>query len=309
MLGLQGEDAVKATAMVWINVNRLAVGYYDGSIALWSINPQRLLSRHPVHHNAIVDIVSGYPTLPYVVASTPIGGTAKVVDLRSPGYETTAAQSLLINPQPNLLGYSDHLLGFFSIFPSSNALNTIVGFMHHASFPMVRRIFTGESFLTCLGAGRTHPFLLVGMADGSLWALNPMVELFTSRRDPSDRLKIFQHEHRPSTLFPPDSPAAGRGASRILQGFVMEKNHNPRTEVKPAGKKAKPSKKAGSAAPAADDNDDEAVSLDPSRGVVHEPTTRITIVEWNPNEEYGCWAAAAMASGLVRVMDLGLERE
>ncbi|KAI9148064.1 Transcription factor tau subunit sfc6 [Paramyrothecium foliicola] len=308
VLGLLGEDDVKATTMTWINVNRFVVGYSDGSVGLWSINPQRLISRHPIHHNAVVDIASGYPTMPYVLACTPIGGTAKVVDIRSPGYETTAAQALLINPQPNLLAYSDHLMGFFSIFPSSNALNTIVGFMHHASFPLVRRIFTGDSFLTCLSVGRTHPFLLIGMTDGSLWALNPMVELFTSRREPSDRRKVFQHEHRPSTLFPMESPASARGATRILQGFKTEKNHNPRTEMKAATKKVKTPKKSRAGAAAGDDNDEEAGSMDPSRGVVHDPMTRITVVQWNPNEGYGCWAAAAMGSGLVRVMDLGLDR-
>jgi transcription factor C subunit 6 len=317
VLGLVAEDAVKATSMTWAGASRIVVGYSDGSVALWSIGPTRMISRHPIHHNAVVSVASGYPSMPYVVTSIPVGGTARVVDLRSPSYETTAAQSLLINPQPNLLAYSDHLLGFFSIFPSSNALNTVVGFMHHSSFPLVRRVFTGESFLTCLSVGRTHPYLLVGMTDGSLWALNPMVELFTSRREPSDRVKVFKHEHRPRNLFAADSPAAARGASRLLQGFAMEKNHNPRTETKSvtskaAGKKAKPAKKPGgaqaaAAAAAADENDEEAAALDPSRGVIHEPLSRITVVEWNPNEGYGCWAACAMGSGLVRVMDLGVE--
>jgi transcription factor C subunit 6 len=33
--------------------------------------------------------------------------------------------------------------------------------------------------------------------------------------------------------------------------------------------------------------------------------TRISAVAWNPNVEFSWWAAAAMASGLVRIMDLG----
>jgi transcription factor C subunit 6 len=46
-----------------------------------------------------------------------------------------------------------------------------------------------------------------------------------------------------------------------------------------------------------------------AKEVIHEPLTRVTAVQWNPNPGYGCWAAVAMASGLVRFMDLGLEME
>lgn len=41
--------------------------------------------------------------------------------------------------------------------------------------------------------------------------------------------------------------------------------------------------------------------------VLYEPQTRITGVTWNPNVEFSWWAAAAMGSGLVRVMDVGAE--
>lgn len=41
--------------------------------------------------------------------------------------------------------------------------------------------------------------------------------------------------------------------------------------------------------------------------VIFEPLTRVTCVAWNPNAEYGWWAAAALGSGLVKVMDLGDE--
>ncbi|KEY72325.1 hypothetical protein S7711_01007 [Stachybotrys chartarum IBT 7711] len=308
-LALQHEESIKATTMTWININRLVVGYVDGSIGLWSIYPLGLLSRHPIHHSAVVDVASGYPSMPYIISSTPIGGFSRLVDLRAPSYERTEVQAGVINVQPNLLGYSDHLLGFFSHYPSSNIMNTIVGFMHHAHYPLARRVFTADSFLTCLAVGQTHPFLLVGTADGCLWALNPVVELFSPRREPSDRIKIFQHEHRRAAMFSQESPASARGAVRILHGFGADKNRNPRTEVRPPPKKGKKTKKSD-AAPAGMNEDDEVAgaTLDPSRGVVHEPRTRVTVMEWNPNEGYGCWAAVGMASGLVRVIDLGLTR-
>lgn len=305
--GFPEEDGIKATTMTWINFNRLVIGYADGSIALWSIRPNRLLARHAIHQNSIIDMVSGYPAMPYLIASTPVGGTVKLLDLRSPSCEVTEVQNLNVSTQPNLLGYSDHMLGFYSMYPSAGVLNTQIGFMHHTHFPVARRVFAGESFPSCLSVGRTHPYLLIGCVDGSLWALNPQVELFTTHREPSDRIKVFNHEHRGARLFPIDSPATSRGVSRLVQGFLMERNLNPKSDYKPPVKKGKKPKKKDPEGAKEDEQD--ATGSDPTRAIVHEPLTRITVVEWNPNEEYGCWAAAAMGSGLVRVMDLGLEVE
>ncbi|KAH6610015.1 hypothetical protein Trco_000035 [Trichoderma cornu-damae] len=317
LLSLLDEYNMKATAITWINCNRIAVGYSDGSIALWSIHPHRLLSRHPVHHNDIIDMASGYPTMPSIVASIPVGGTARVIDLQAPSYETTEAQRPLVHTQPGLLAYSDHLLGFLSIYPSASALNTIIGFLHHAHFPVCRRVFTGDSFLTCLAVGRLHPFLLIGATDGSLWCLNSQTEIFSNRHELTDKVRVFQHEHRPGHLFPPDSPAAARGACRFLHGFGVDRNRNSKPEAKPAGKKSKklrakePTEGAeeGEGDGDDDDDDDEAGDLtDPSRATLHEALTRITAIEWNPNLDHGSWAAVAMGSGLVRVIDLGLEK-
>ncbi|UKZ80273.1 hypothetical protein TrVFT333_008030 [Trichoderma virens FT-333] len=282
VLSLLDEYGIKATAIAWINCNRMAVGYSDGSIALWSLYPQRLLSRHPVHHNDIIDMVSGYPTMPTIIASIPVGGTARVIDLQAPSYETTEAQRPLVHTQPGLL----------------------------------TRVFTGDSFLTSLAVGRLHPFLLIGATDGSLWCLNSQTEVFSNRHESTDKIRVLQHEHRPGRLFPPDSPVAARGVCRILHGFAVDRNRNSKPEAKPAAKKGKklrakePAEAAeGGREGEGEEDDDEAGDLtDPSRATLHEALTRITTIEWNPNQDYGCWAAVAMGSGLVRVIDLGLEK-
>ncbi|KAK3187331.1 hypothetical protein K4F52_003962 [Lecanicillium sp. MT-2017a] len=303
-LSLDNEENILATALTWAGVNRIAAGYSDGSIALWSVSPARMLSRTPVHHSQVVDIASGYPTMPLLIASTPVGGTNKLIDLGAPSHEMTEFQAPIINMQPGLLAYGDHMRGFFSLYPSARSLNTVLGFMHHANYPLFRTVFTGECFPSCIAVGSTHPYLLLGLADGSLICLNPQLELFSSRFDPTHRIRVFQHEHRSAWLHPDDSPAAARGASRILHGFPAEKNRNPKPEVKTTAKKGKGPKK-GAAAEDDDDADLAVSSGDPRRAAMQDAGTRISAVAWNPNDGYGCWAAAAMASGLVRILDLG----
>ncbi|KAH0599375.1 hypothetical protein MHUMG1_02162 [Metarhizium humberi] len=305
---LYGEYSIKATSFAWATFNRVVIGYSDGSIALWSLYPNCLLSRHAVHHSLVVDLATGSPSHPFLVASTPVGGATKLIDLSCPTYESTEVQTNAVSWQPNMLAYSDHIQGFFSVYPSANALNTMIGFMHQRYFPIVRRVYIGESYNSCLASGKTHPFLLIGTSDGSLWCINPQVELFTSRRELTDRLRLFQHEHRPKELFPADSAAPARGACRIIHGFAVEKGRSPKGEVKAQpGKKFKRPKKADLDAGEGNEDDEAGGLMDPTRGIVYEPLSRVTVVEWNPNEGFGCWAAAAMASGLVRIMDLGLD--
>ena len=188
------------------------------------------------------------------------------------------------------------------MYPQSRVINTMVSFQRASHFPLPKTVYNSDSLVSCLAAGKCHPFLLVGSLDGSLWALNPLTELFSQRSKVTLRIRLFQHEHRPKLLFPPESPASKRGVSRIVQGFAVEQNRNIHGEGKPGPKKT-------SKAPKTMMDDDEDERAGPAEGpkiALHESLTRITAMEWNPNDGYGCWAAVAMGSGLVRVMDLGL---
>ena len=244
--------------------------------------------------------------MPYIVASNPMGGTSKLVDLRAPSYEATEVPFPAINVTPHLMSWSEHLLGFFTMTPTSNVLSTAVAYMHSTHYPVVRRVYTGDRLVSCIAAGRTHPFLLVGSVDGSIWAFNPQFELVHARRTVTDRIKVLQHEHRPPIRFNEASPAYARGASRILQGYTAEKSLHARSADTKAQKK-KGKAKAKQAEEEAGDGDEAAGGADPTKGILHEPLTRITAMAWDPNEGFGCWAAAAMGTGVVRVMDLGLD--
>jgi transcription factor C subunit 6 len=152
-------------------------------------------------------------------------------------------------------------------------------------------------------------------------------KLFQQRQatNPPYKLKVIQHEFRSVQLFEEDAKMKGmevhpssdgsekavRGAARILHGFVPQINDDPRREITTAtksqsGKKrGRPSK--GLSRP---EDPNEPVDDTPfwkSRLVIHDPLTKMTAAVWNPNKGFACWAAVAMGSGLVRVMDLGQE--
>lgn len=292
-----------------------------------------MLSRRSVHTTHVVDIVSGFPSHPYHIATSPVGGCTSLTDLTLPSAEMTFIASPNVNFQCNLLDWNDHLQGFFTMHPSLSPQNTVVGWAHIKFFVQSRMLLTAESPPMCIASGKTHPFTLVGCADGSLWAFNPMRGLMKDRYDEIHKLQILQHEFRPPRKVP--SMAADktiRGAVKITQGFRSVFNNNARTDIharyedylkrqkmkKPLNLR-KPGrirnrKKAG-------DSEDEdegdngmkladeafiAKTVDQKKVVVHESSTRITVAAWNPNVEFGWWAAAAMGSGLIKIMDLGL---
>ncbi|KAK4121695.1 hypothetical protein N657DRAFT_623163 [Parathielavia appendiculata] len=320
-LGLTEDYNVSVTCLSWVNTNRLVLGHSDGSVTLWSIFPRQLLQRVNVHTTYIIDICSAYPSNPYLVASVPVGGCATLTDLSQPSSEFTYFPVPAISFQPNLLCWSEPLQGFMALYPSSTP-NTTIAFLHYRYFCQARSMATGPNTLMCVSAGATHPFILVGCADGSMFACNALQKLFRQKGEPLRKLRVFEHEYRPidseSTLQPPREQGAPmlRGAARILQGFLPEENDDPRTEKrKEMDRKKRAAKKKGEgkkkkAGAEEDEYEDREAELDErlaSRVVIHEPLTRLTTIQWNPNVQFSTWAACAMASGLIKVMDLGVE--
>lgn len=280
-------------------------------------------------------IDTAYPSNPYLVASTPIAGYTTLVDLSDPSCERTSFPCFTISPQPNLLQWNDHLRGFFSVVPSANPLNASVGFIHSRWYAaQVRKVMDGDRLPTCLAVGSHHPFALVGYLDGTVWAANPANRIFASKHHFGHKIKVFEHQYIPRERLPPSSQAMNddggefRGVVRILQGFRPVPNLNPKVDNwkskvaynkkkdKKRAKKSKAKAKGKARADAAEDDDADVQGgqeegdghfADPKRAVLSEALTRVMTMAWNPNREVSCWAAVAMASGLVRVVDLGVE--
>ncbi|KAI0135237.1 WD40 repeat-like protein [Daldinia grandis] len=317
------EHTLEINCFSWLNMNRIVIGLSDGSVVVWSVSPFQQLQRHPVHSSPIMDVVSGYPSKPFLIATMPMGGVFTLTDLNRPTAEKTYHGNPLVSLQPNVLSWSDQLRGFASIWPTSFPGTSTVSFVHSRVFPLSRHICTVEGQTSCLAFGTCHPCLLVGSSDGSVWSLNVMRKVL-SHREKTHKIKIFQHEY----AAPPPLEAANdddeqiplRGGCRILHGCLPQVNFHPlgtriakesrvkraRGERKAANKKAqKPENEEPFEDPA--ESDEDYFTMVPAPIVVHESQTRITALCWNPNVEFSWWAAAAMGSGLVRVMDLGIE--
>ncbi|KAM0330197.1 hypothetical protein ACHAQA_004371 [Verticillium albo-atrum] len=321
------------TMFAWAGTNRIVTAHTDGSIALWSLHPRQCISRHAVHSTHIYHLATGYPSNPFLVASTPVSGLTIVIDLLDPSVETTSQTNPAIVPQPDLLQWSDHLQGFVSISPSSRPLNSTIGFFHSRAFSAtMRKVLDGDALLSCLAVGVQHPFVLIAFLDGTVWACNPMHRVFAPRHyPPAWKLKLFEHEHIPrmrleESLNPSDDPC--RGVSRIVQGWKPVMNKGPQALINLARNtpSARPPKKKSRAIPRlkktkkkaeeeadpaagadADNDEDGGLYADPEKIILREPLSRATAMAWNPNMDFACWAAISLASGLVKIMDLGVD--
>ncbi|EMR61821.1 putative transcription factor tfiiic complex subunit protein [Eutypa lata UCREL1] len=305
--------------------------------------PTLVLQRHPIHLSPIIDIASGYPSHPFIVATIPVGGVFTLTDLNRPNQEMAYNPNLSVCTQPNLLSWSEILRGYMLIWPSAFAGNSAIAFEHVRVFAQGRYIMTLDSQPTCLSIGKCHPCVLVGTTDGSLWAVNIMKKAY-SHREASSKLKLFRHEYRaanPGVGLDGGEEEIPRGKCRVLHGFLPERNLHPKAtrlaapqkaKAKSSKKKKKKSKGKGKEkkkeAPGGDGSEDGSEDDDlsdamgeldaeaeeegpgavPQPIVVHDAQTRITHVAWSPNVRFSWWAAAAMGSGLVRVMDLGIDQ-
>ncbi|PHH49737.1 hypothetical protein CFIMG_007659RA00001 [Ceratocystis fimbriata CBS 114723] len=300
------EQEIKVTCFAWVGFNRIVTGHVDGSVCLWSIAPRLLLIRHPTHHSHVVDITTGYPSRPYLIASVPVAGLPTLVDFTSPGYESTSWALPSIVMQSTALQWHDDLQGFFINHPSSSPLDAAISFMHCRYFPHGPAVISSNSAVTAFSAGYSHPFILVGLRDGSLWCTNSIKKIFAARSEKPNKRKIMQHEFRPASRFPAVDGAQShtaqviRGASRLVSCDLVELNE--RKDKDDGTRKDIAEGDLAERGPAFR-------LVDPARAVNHEKETRVAAIAWNPVPEVSGWAVVAMASGLVQVVNLGVAPE
>ena len=145
------------------------------------------------------------------------------------------------------------------------------------AFPF-RRFFSNAnlgrhtSHVLSLAFGHVHPVMLVGGADGSVMASNPM------RKFTNWKYKVYQQ-----IWFKHEWARKDGGISRFLEGFKVDQPPLLRTKW-----------------------ENGASVVGEMTETVYEEETGVNAVAWNPNGTCGGWAAAAMNCGLLRIEDIAL---
>lgn len=162
------------------------------------------------------------------------------------------------------LAFSEPLVSFISTEETN-----------HVRIYSLRSFFTSISFARpnafplALSVGHFHPTVLVGCADGSLVAANPMRRALYRKAQQYQQV-VFRHEWT----------RQGGGVSRWTDGYKVGSVKVQRTEREA--------------------QDGMLLST------VFETEEAISQVVWNPNLRCGGWVAAGTGSGLVRVQDLAV---
>lgn len=185
----------------------IAVGFANGFLAIWDISQENPCSTSPspstsspspdahpprpwlytsLHQTYILALTSAYPLSPHLLSTSSVDGFTRLTDLRSPTTEFTLT-SRSRNTSP-LLSFSPHTLSILSteendfarLFPLRSFHSSIV-FARTTASPL------------CLAANHFHPCVLIGCADGSLLATNPLPRVW-NRKWKYYQQVVFRHE-------------------------------------------------------------------------------------------------------------------
>lgn len=275
------------TCLTWISSTRIATGCSNGCIAIWDVadavrssspNPKPVIYAS-VSSAYLLSITSCYPSRPGLLLSASIGGTIYMTDTSRSGQScvsqaTTVAGSRVRMGLP-LLSWND--FGQFAIHGEDNF--AIKG-------RTIRSLFSnsllarGRSIPTSLASSPCHPSLLIGCANGEVFATNPLGRMIDPGKNETWQQIWFAHEwKRPSET---ESDESVEPLSRITEGFKAE-----RIGLSDEGQKY-------------------SLHEGTKFTTIYEEKSAVTALAWNPNPHVGGWAAAGMGDGLLRVEDISI---
>lgn len=277
-------------SVTWVSSTRIAAGCANGFVAIFDL-PTSLVTDSPkpprptffasIATGYILSIASAYPSHPNLLITTSADGYARLTDLTSPNpssFEATV-QAPRARSTQELVVWND--------FCQS-------GLMIDDNFSLkglpIRRFFTtvalgrSTSAGTALATSPCHPFVLIGSANGEVTGSNPMRRIVESKYIPLLQ-KWFSHEWRRPAQGDAEKGIGEHGLTRFTEGYKVyegQRNYNEGAM--------------------------QNMKNDKDHGLyfhtVYEEETAVTALAWNPNPEYGGWAAAGCADGLLRVEDL-----
>lgn len=280
----------------------------------------------------ILSLTSGYPSRPHYLSITTADGFARLFDLRSPVADACSS----VRSRILVLTQAWHEQTQSFVMPDEYYMlkhNTIR--RYYANIYSMRI----NSSVTCCATSLVQPCVLLGGTDGTVLGSNPVAKVLNSKKLPWQQ-PWFKHEWRP----PVEELTLRVKGQNGAQGSGTN-SQSPPTDTAPSDENAAPHAQHGGATPAAPPSSASPVVATTSNvppqilsqpliritegyraqqpGIhypdafqrykdgakyitIYEEKSAITKLAWNPSLKCGTWAAAGMASGLLRVEDLGI---
>jgi transcription factor C subunit 6 len=163
-----------------------------------------------------------------------------------------------------------------------------------------------ESSIVRVAASPVHPGVLVGGANGTVIASNPVVRVVNTKNTPWQQ-NWFVHEWRgPVQNFvtqadsqdgemTEDEPVAD-----VVDQTTQEALSKPLARITEGYKATQPGIQHSVTTKRKPENEISTLIT------VFEEKSSITSLAWNPNLKFGTWAVAGMGDGLLRVEDIGV---
>lgn len=280
------------TALTWLSATRIAAGCANGCVAVYDLaHCSASGSTKPVIYSSIasgyiLSIASCYPSHQNLLLTTSTDGYPRLTDLNEPDPATPlgTVQAPRSRSTQDIAVWNDFCQNAL-VMDDNFALKGLP----------LRRFFTtislgrARSVGTALATSPCHPFVLIGTAHGEVTGSNPIRRIIQPKVLPLLQT-WFAHEWRRPTQAELEGNETGpqaigsHGLSRFTEGHKLEQGQRTYRE--------------GSM----QNSDDKEHGL--HFHTIHEEETAVSALAWNPNKEFGAWAAAGLADGLVRVEDL-----
>ena len=302
------------TCLTWISSTRIAAGCANGCIAVWDI-PQAIESdssnTRPVIYSAIattyiLSVETCYPSRPNVLLAASMAGIVTMTNLSRSGQSLVSQGSTVPGVRTRmilpLLVWHD----FSQTAVHAEDNGSIKGSTLRRFFANIS-LARAKSSATSIASSPCHPFLLIGCADGEVFATNPLSRIVDAGRSETWQQAWFTHEWRhpqaqtstEEQLVSTEEMLTNRGTSTDADDPATESNGMSRFVE---GMKAEFVALAGDRSGGDKQNRHKGTTFT----TVFEEKSAVTAVAWNPNLHVGGWAAAGMGDGLLRVEDISI---
>ena len=340
------------TCLTWLSADFLVAGCSNGSVAIWSMSQclqaQNLSIEetgqssdsipfwyHSLHSTYIISVAAHQPYPGEYITTNGVDGKVRLTSIRNP-YMDSVYGSRERHLMPPLV-YSPHILGIYEIDETDGLRARPLRHM-----PVSRAIGKAPAQVLCMDAGKLHPTLLFGCADGHVILTNPIRRMFI-RRLTDERVEAwqqtwFRHEFVPTSRSQPtdftsclarDAQETSHirprpGTSRFVESFKLEsaswakkvqaveeddikKKQDQDAHADASTLSTRARKKQKKMIKQRRQQEQENVAgLEDVHISIFEEEQAVTCVCWNPNLQAGGWAAAGMANGLIRIEDLAV---